>query len=115
MKKASGRRKLSIRTSREGEEYQQRIEASLITTKISGSPAKEAYKVIAMSHHTALTEDCTDFSQPSEHPDQNKNPSGVSEAADLTGDVLIPKTCSGRGGGSSVCSLDEVSRPSFLP
>ena len=67
-----------------------------------------------MSHHTALTEDCTDFSQPSEHPDQDKNPSSVSEATDLTSNVLVPKICSWSRGGSSVCSLDAVSMLSFL-
>ena len=68
-----------------------------------------------MSYHTSLIEDCTDFSQSSEHPDQNKDPDNVSEAADLTGDVLVLKTCSGSSGGSSVCNLHEVSRLSFLP
>ena len=86
----------------------------LLQQRYPAHQQKNGNNLIAMSHHISLTEDRTDISQPSEHPDQNKKSSSVSEAADLTGHVLLPKTCSGSGGGSSVCGLVQVSRPSSL-
>ena len=86
----------------------------LLQQRYPAHQQKNGNNPLALFHRTALRESCTDFSQPSEHPDQNKNRSSVNETADLTGDVLSRETCSGSGGGSRVCSLDRVSRPSFL-
>ena len=65
--------------------------------------------------HTALTEDSSSPSQARNNPNQDKNPSSISKATNLSRDILLVNTCSRSGGSGSIGSLRQVSGPSFLP
>lgn len=98
---ASGGRRLSILTVllKGVKNTKQRIETSLITTRIFSSPAKRIRNLLDTLRHTDLPWDRSSFSQARSNPDQNENRSGISEATNLSGDTLLPNAC-GRSGGS---------------
>ena len=112
---ACGGRRLSIFTSKECEEYKQRIETSLITTQISSPSTKEGKNLLDTPRHTKLQEDSPNFSQARDNPNQHKNHSSISKATELSSNILLLNACSRSGGSGSICSLGQVSGPRFLP